>query len=354
MPVLNPDIMNAQIERIQGCFGGAATTLMVHLGEKLGLYGSLRDHGPATPGELANRTGYSERYLREWLAQQAVVKFLTHDPHTDRFSLPPEHAVLLASEETPTTFAGGFEALAGMFLSVDQVTDLFRTGEGLSWGDHDRRVHHGTARFFGASYRQNLVDDWVPALGLADRLQQGALVADVGCGEGVTTTLLATAYPASQFVGIDVHGPSIEVATKRTSEAGVADRVRFVLDDATSFGGGPYDVIWFFDSFHDLADPVAAADNARRQLADDGVVTLVEPYAADDLAENIATNPVAALHYTASTFLCLPNSLDDPDGAALGAQAGGRRLADVMATGGFKDTKRVATTPEHAVYAVRP
>lgn len=354
MPALNPDIVKAQIERIQGCFGGAATTLMVHLGENLGLYRSLTDHGPATSGELANRTGYSERYLREWLSQQAAVQFLTHDPDTDRFSLSPEHAVLLASEETPTTFAGGFEALAGMFLSADKVTDLFRTGEGLSWGEHDRRVHHGTARFFGASYRQNLVDDWVPALGLADRLQQGALVADVGCGEGVTTTLLATAHPASQFVGIDAHGPSIEAATKRASEAGVGDRVRFVLEDANSFGGGPYDVIWFFDSFHDLADPVAAAANARRQLADDGVVTLVEPYAADDLAENIATNPVAALHYTASTFLCLPNSLDDPDGAALGAQAGGRRLADVMARGGFKDTKRVATTPEHAVYAVRP
>lgn len=353
MTAFDPVKIPAFAERIQGILVGAATTLMAHLGDRLGLYESLAESA-ATSSELARRVGCSERYLREWLAQQAVVGFLTYDPVSGRFSLPVEHSMLLARTETPFSFAGGFEALAGMYLNVDQISDLFTTGGGYAWGDHDERVHRGTARFFGAAYRQLLVDDWVPALGLTDRLEGGAIVADVGCGEGVTTTLLATAFPASRFVGIDTHRPSVDLATRRASEAGVTNRARFEVADAASFGGGPYDVIWFFDSFHDLADPVAAAANARKQIADDGVVVLVEPLAADDLAQNIATNPAAALHYTASTFLCLPNSLAATGGAALGGQAGGQVLAKALVEGGLHGLERVATSPVHAVYAVRP
>jgi SAM-dependent methyltransferase len=328
---------------------------MVHLGDSLGLYQSLSEGGPATSSELAARTGCTERYLREWLAQQAAVGVVTYDPGSGRFSLPPEHSVLLAKSETPSSFAGGFEALAGMYLNVDQITNLFRAGGGLHWGDQNERVHRGAARFFGASYRQSLVDDWVPALGLTDRLEAGATIADVGCGEGVTTTLLATAFPASTLLGVDTHRPSIDVATRRAAEAGVTDRARFEIADAASFTGGPYDVICFFDSFHDLADPVAAAANARKQIADDGVVVLVEPFAGDDLAENIATNPVAALHYTASTFLCLPNSLADRSGGtALGGQAGSRVLAEVLNEGGLHHLERVVVSPVHAVYTARP
>jgi 2-polyprenyl-3-methyl-5-hydroxy-6-metoxy-1,4-benzoquinol methylase len=352
---LDPDKITSFVERIQGSLTGAATSLMTHLGDRLGLYQSLAEVGSATPSELALRTGCSERYLREWLAQQAVAGFVNYDAESGRFSLPPEHWMLLARTETPSSFAGGFEALAGMYLSVEQVTNLFRTGGGLAWGDHDERVHRGAARFFGAAYRQSLVDDWVPALGLTDILEGGATVADVGCGEGVATTLLATAFPASRFLGIDTHRPSIDLATRRATEAGVTDRARFEVGDATSFAGGPYDVIWFFDSFHDLADPAAAAAHARKQIADEGVVVLVEPFAADDLAENITTNPVAALHYTASTFLCLPNSLTHlSGGTAMGGQAGGRVLAAVLAEGGLHHFERVVGGPMHAVYTVRP
>ena len=354
MTDLDPDKLAAFVERIQGSLAGAATSMMAHLGDRLGLYQSLTEGGSATSAELAARTGCTERYVREWLAQQAVVGFVTYDPQSGRFSLPSEHAVLLAKNETPTSFAGGFEAFAGMYMNVEQIANLFLTGGGLHWGDQNERVHRGTARFFGASYRQSLVDDWIPALGLTDRLEAGATVADIGCGEGVTTTLLATAFPASRFLGVDTHQPSIDVATRRAAEAGVIDRARFEVGDAVSFTGGPFDVICFFDSFHDLADPVAAAANARKQIADDGVVVLVEPFAGDELAENIASNPMAALHYTASTFLCLPNSLADRSGGiALGGQAGSRVLAKILSEGGLHHVERVAVSQVQAVYTAR-
>lgn len=353
MTTPNRQTMDAIVERIQMSFAGAATTLMVHLGDRLGFYRILTD-GPATSSELAERAGCSERYVREWLAQQAVVGFVAFDADSGRFELPPEHALVLSEDETPTTFAGGFEALAGMYLSLDRVIEAFRSGEGFGWGEHDVRIPHGAARFFGASYRQHLVDEWVPSLGLESRLEDGAWVADIGCGEGVTTVLLAAAYPESKFIGIDLHQPSIEAARVRATSAGVQERVEFEFGDATSYDGGPFDAILFFDCLHDFPDPVSAVANARRQLASDGVVALVEPFAAAHLDENIKTNPPAALHYTASTFLCLPNSLATPGGAALGAQAGPKVLAQILTEGGLSSVQRVAATPEHAVYAARP
>lgn len=350
---IDPNRMENVVEQIQGYLAGAATVLMIHLGDQLGLYDELAS-GPQTPGELARRTGYEERYLAEWMGQQAVAGILSFDPGSGRFALGREHALALTAEETPVTFGGAFQAVAGMYSDADEVARCVDTGGGIGWGDHDPHVHRGTARFFGAAYRQNLVDEWVPATGLSELLDRGARVADVGCGEGVTTVLLASAFPNSSFVGIDLHEPSIDAARKRANEAGVSDRVGFKQGDVESFNGGPYDVVWLFDMLHDLPAPSAAVTTIKSQLADDGVLCVVEPAAGDDMAENIATNPAAALHYTASTFLCIPNSLTHSDGAALGGQAGGRILTKTIEDGGFKDVKRVAATPIHHVYTARP
>lgn len=353
MTDIDPTRIENVVEQLQGHLAGAATVLMIHLGDQLGLYDQLASAGPQTPDELARLTGYEERYLAEWMGQQAVAGILSFDPDNGRFALGDEHALVLTAEETPFSFGGGFQALAGMYQDADAIARHIDSGGGIGWGEHDRHVHRGTARFFGAAYRQNLVDDWVPAAGISDRLDHGARVADLGCGEGVTTVLLASAFPNSSFVGIDPHGPSIDAAKKRATEAGVSDRVDFVQGDVESFAGGPYDVAWLFDMLHDLPSPSAAVRMIRGQLADDGVLGVVEPAAGDDMAENIAANPAAALHYTASTFLCIPNSLTDPDGAALGAQAGGPTITKVIEEGGFNDVKRVAATPVHHVYTAR-
>lgn len=354
MTDIDPNRMENVVEQIQGHLAGAATVLMIHLGDQLGLYDELASAGAQTPGELAQRTGCEERYIAEWMGQQAVAGILSFEPESGRFDLGQEHALVLTAEETPFSFGGAFQAVAGMYSDADEVARCVASGSGIGWGEHDPHVHRGTARFFGAAYRQNLVDDWVSAAGVSDLLDGGAKVADLGCGEGVTTVLLASAFPNSTFVGIDLHEPSLEAARTRATEAGVSDRVDFLHGDVESFAGGPYDLVWLFDMLHDLPAPSAAVDAIRAQLADDGVLCVVEPAAGDDMAENIATNPAGALHYTASTFLCIPNSLTRPDGAALGAQAGGRIVAKTIEDGGFNDVKRVAATPVHHVYTARP
>jgi SAM-dependent methyltransferase len=341
------------VEQALGVLVGGATAQMTYLGDRLGLYRTLADSGPVTPAELAARTGYAERYLAEWLAQQASVGFVEHNPESGRFLLPPEHAMVLAVDDSPASLAGAFEAMTGWHGAIDLVAEAFQTGRGIGWDEHDERVSHGVARFFGAAYQAHLVQEWVPALGLEPTLRQGARVADVGCGHGVTTTLMARAFPHSTFVGVDPSERSIHHARKAAADAGVTDRVRFDVGDAVSLDGGPYDVIWFFDCLHDLGDPVAAARHARRQLAEQGTIALVEPFAYDDLADNLSANPSAGMHYTASTFLCVPHSLSESGGAALGTQAGGRRLADTLRAAGLAHTERVTHTPIHAVYAAR-
>jgi SAM-dependent methyltransferase len=342
------------VERALGVLVGAGTAQLAYLGDRLGLYRALAASGPATPGVLAARTGCTERYLAEWLAQQSAAAFLTYEADSGQYALPPEHAMVLATDESPAALAGAFEAVAGWNVGIDDLAEAFRTGRGIGWSEHDQRVHQGVTRFFGAAYRAHLVGEWVPALGLEAVLRQGARVADVGCGHGVSTVLLAEAYPQSRFVGFDNDCHSIEEARKRAAEAGVSGRARFEVAEATSFGGGPYDVIWFFDCLHDLGDPVAAATYARQQLADQGTVALIEPFAHDELAENLTANPGAGLHYTASTFLCIPHALSEKGKVALGAQAGGRRLADTLRAAGLTRTERVAVTPVHAVYATVP
>ena len=346
--------VGAFVEQALGVLVGGATAQMAYLGDRLGLYRELADAGPATPAELAARTGLAQRYLAEWLAQQAAVGFLGYDPSDGRFALPPEHAVVLATDDSPATLAGAFEAMTGWQLGIDALAEAFRSGRGIGWDAHDERVFEGVARFFGAAYRAHLVEEWVPALGLEPLLRQGASVADVGCGQGVTTALLAEAFPNSRFVGIDASEASIERAHQRARDTGVSDRVRFEVADAASLDGGPYDVVCFVDCLHDFGDPVAVAARAREQLAAQGTVALVEPFAHDELADNLAGNPGAGLHYTASTFLCVPHSLSEPGQRALGAQAGGKRLAETLRVAGFSQTRRVAGTPIHAVYAARP
>ncbi len=351
---LDPERVAAFVQRALGVLVAGATTQMAYLGDRLGLYRAMASSGPVTAGDLSARTGCATRYLAEWLAQQSAVGFIDHDPATETFSLPPERAAVLAADDSPAALAGAFEAMAGWQLGIDAMTEAFRTGTGISWREHDERVDSGIARFFGAAYRAHLVDEWVPALGLVSTLRQGALVADVGCGFGLTTRLLAQAFPNSRFVGFDVSQRSVERARSDAVADGLADRVRFEVADATAFGGGPYGLVCFFDCLHDFGDPVAAAAQARRHLTEDGTVLVVEPFALDDAAENIAGNPGAGLHYTASTFLCVPHSLSEAGGAALGAQCGGRRLAETLAAAGLARTRRVAATPVHAVYAAQP
>ena len=342
------------VERALGVLVGGATAQMAYLGDRLGLYRSLAASGATTPAELAATTGCAERYVAEWLAQQASVGFIRYDAAAGRFELPIEHTAVLASDDSPASLSGAFEAMTGWHSGIDRLAEVFRSGEGIGWAENDERVFRGVSRFFGAAYRAHLVNEWIPALGLQPVLCQGAHVADIGCGQGVTTILMAEAFPNSRFVGLDPHAAAIEQARQRAASAGVSDRVHFAVADAASLDGGPYDAIWFFDCLHDFGDPVAAAGRARDELAEQGTVVLVEPFAHDELTDNITANPGAGLHYTASTFLCVPHSLSEPGRTALGAQAGGRRVGETLRAAGLTHTERVSTTPIHAVYAARP
>ena len=349
----DPDDVERFIGELGEVMSGASTLLMAALGDRLGLYRSLAEHGAATAAELAERTGCGARYLQEWLAQQASAGVLTHEGASGRFTLPPAHAFVLAVEDSPAAFGGGIESLASLFADLGTLERAVTEGEGVPWGHHDGHLYPGAARFFGTAYRSLLVADWVPALGIDGVLHRGARVADIGCGEGTSTLLLARAYEDSRFVGIDGHRPSVEAAGRRAAEWGLGDRVRFTTGDAMTFDGGPYDVVWFFNVLHDLGDPVAVAAHAREQLVPGGTLALVEPFALDDPVANIADNPEAPMAYAMSTFLCVPHSLSEPGRRALGAQCGGRVMFDVLREAGFTDVDRVATTPDFAVYAAR-
>jgi SAM-dependent methyltransferase len=342
-------------EQVAGVITGGATTAMMVLGDRLGLYAVLARSGPTTSVELAAETGTEERYVREWLAQQAAVGFLRHDAADQTFTLPPEHAAVLASDDSPASMIGAAPLATGLHRNVDTLVEAFRTGRGIPWGDQDPTVFETTERFFRTSYRNSLVGEWIPALtGVHEKLTAGAYVADVGCGHGAALLLLAEAYPASRFVGFDAHEGSIATARERAAEAGVSDRVTFAVASCESYPQDGYELVTFFDAFHDLGDPRAAAVYARAALADDGTLVLVEPRAGDDLDSTLATTPVAALNYAASTFLCVPNSLSQPGGAGLGSQAGERRLREVLADAGFASVRRAAENPFNMVLEVRP
>ncbi|HXG17387.1 MAG TPA: methyltransferase domain-containing protein [Calidithermus sp.] len=329
--------------------GAVLHAALVVTGDRLGLFRGLHELGPTTPAELAARTGTHERYVREWLSAMAAGGYVTYDPASRRFSLSEEQAFALIDADLPGAFLLGHATSK----SEPRITAAFRSGAGVGWHEHDPGLFEGTERFFRPAYAANLVPNWIPALdGVADKLRRGATVADVGCGHGASTIILAKAFPAARLVGFDSHAPSIERARQAAERDGVADRVRFEVARATDYPGAGYDLVAFFDSLHDMGDPVGVARHVRRSLAPDGTWMLVEPYAEDALEGNL--NPIGRMFYTASTMICTPNSLSQEVGAALGAQAGEARLRQVAVEAGFTRFRRAAQTPFNLVFEARP
>lgn len=348
------DIDEAKLEAFIGLaateVGAALNVALVTLGDELGLYRAMADGEPVTPAELAGRTGTLERYVREWLNAQAASGFVVHEDGA--YSLPAEHALVLADETSPFLMTGTFQAANGVVGIREALAERFVDGQGVGWHEHHHGLWHGTERAFAVGYRTHLISDWLPALdGVVEKLEAGALVADVGCGHGASTILLAQAYPASRFVGIDYHAESIAVARRRAEQAGVADRVTFEIAGAADYLGRQFDVIAFFDAFHDLGDPLAAARHAVGALAPDGTCVLVEPFAGDSVEENL--NPVGRLYYGFSTMCCTPGSLSQPGRAGLGTQAGEAAIAAVLREGGFTRVRRAAETPLNLVLEAR-
>ena len=332
--------------------GAALNVALVTLGDELGLYRAMADGQPVAPPELAARTGTEERYVREWLNAQAASGFVLYDEAAAAYVLPPEHALVLADEASPFSLAGSFQSANAAVAARERVAQRFRDGAGLGWHEHHHELWHGTERAFATGYRNFLVAEWLPALdGVVEKLRAGARVADVGCGHGASTILMAQAFPASRFVGVDYHAGSIETARRRAAEAGVADRVSFEVAGAAGLPGEGYDLVAFFDSFHDLGDPLAAAARAAAALAPDGTCMLVEPFAGDRVQDNL--NPIGRLYYGFSTLVCTPGSLSQPGRAGLGTQAGEARLAEVLRAAGFGAVRRAAETPLNLVLEAR-
>lgn len=344
--------LNDFLGRVVGDMGAAMSAVLVVIGDKLGLYKAMAGAGALTPGELAKKTGTHERYVREWLCAQAAGGYVTYDAATARFTLPAEQAVALADEGSPAFVPGFFHVIEAGVKAEERMTDNFRTGKGMPWGEHAQCLFEGTERFFRPGYIANLTANWIPALeGVEAKLKRGAKVADVGCGLGASTILMAKAYPASRFFGFDMHAGSIELARKRAADAGVSDRVTFEVASATNYGGTGYDLVANFDCLHDMGDPNAAARYVRKTLAADGTWMVVEPFAGDKVEDNL--NPIGRVFYAASTMLCVPNSMAG-EGVALGAQAGEGRLRRVALEGGFTRFKRATETPFNLVLEARP
>lgn len=344
--------LGAFVQKAMNDLGSALTTTLVVVGERLGLYRAMAAGGPCTSRELALRTDTNERCVREWLAAQAAAGYVDYDPSTGRYTLPPEHAMALTDEASPACVIGGFIGMTAAMRAEPKVTAAFRSGSGVGWHEHDPALFEGTERFFRPGYNAHLVSHWIPALdGVRERLERGARVADVGCGWGASTIILAQAFPRSTFTGFDYHGPSIEHARERAAAAGVGDRVRFEVATAKDFPG-TWDLIAFFDCLHDMGDPVGAAAHVRSRLAADGTWLLVEPNAADRVEDNL--HWIGRVFYSVSTLVCTQASLAQEVGLALGAQAGEARLRDVVTQGGFSRFRRAAETPFNLVFEVRP
>jgi SAM-dependent methyltransferase len=333
--------------------GAVISAPLMVIGEKLGLYKAMAGAGPLSSAEVAQKAGVAERSVREWLRNQAAGGYVTYDAESDRYTLPDEHAMALADEESPVYVLGAFELIESLYADGDKITETFRTGKGMGWHEHDHRLFRGTERFFRPGYKAHLVAEWLPALdGVTEKLERGATVADVGCGHGASTILMAQAFPNSTFVGFDYHDGSIEQARLRAAEADVAGNATFETAAAKDFPGGPYDLVCMFDCLHDMGDPVGAARHVRETLADDGTWMIVEPFANDSVEENL--NPVGRVFYGASTIVCTPASLSQEVGLALGAQAGEAQLTDVIRQGGFTNVRRATETPFNLVLEARP
>jgi len=340
------------LERFVVDLGAVLHAPNVVLGDKLGLYKALAAIGPATPAELAGRTGTHERYVTEWLRGQAAGGYVTYDPAADRYLLSEEQAFTLADETSPAFVAGAFQLATSTVVDEPRIAEAFRTGAGVGWDQHHPDLFEGTERFFRPGYVANLVDSWIPSLdGVQAKLAAGARVADVGCGHGASTILMATAWPRSTFVGFDYHRPSIEQARKAAADAGVSDRCTFEVAAAKDYPGEGYDLVAVFDALHDMGDPAGAAAHVRRSLAADGTFLLVEPAAGERVEDNL--NPVGRIFYSASTLICVPNALSQ-GGPALGSQVPEARLRELLAEAGFGSVRRAAETPFNRVLEARP
>jgi len=333
--------------------GATLNAGLVVMGDKLGYYRAMAASGPTTPSRLAADTGTAEPYAREWLNAQAAGAIVDYDPSTGEYTLPPEQVVAFTDDSSPAFLPGFFQIALGTVQDSARIVELARSGAGLGWHEHNHDVHEGCERFFRPSYNAHLVGEWLPALdGVVDKLERGARVADIGCGHGASTIIMAQAFPNSTFLGSDYHAESIDEARARADAAGVADRVQFEVSPAQSFGGAGYDLVTTFDALHDMGDPVGAARHVRGVLADDGTWLVVEPMAGDHVQDNL--NPVGRAYYGFSTLLCTPASLSQDVGLALGTQAGPARIRDVVTTGGFSRFAKVAETPFNQVLEVRP
>jgi SAM-dependent methyltransferase len=352
VPAIDMNTLNAFIGQFVTDLGAAVHAGMVVIGEKLGLYKALAE-GAVNAAQLATKTKTDERYVREWLASQAAGRYVTYDEKTEKFSLTAEQAFALATEDSPAYLPGAFELALGSLAAVPRITEAFRTGAGMGWHEHVDGVFHGCEKFFRPGYAANLASSWIPALhDVKEKLEAGACVADVGCGKGASTLLMAKAFPNSQFFGFDYHDKSIEAARESAKRNGVADRVTFGVANAKDFPGKEYDLVAVFDCLHDMGDPIGAAAHVRRSLAKDGTWMVVEPFANDQLKDNL--NPVGRVYYSFSTLLCTPCSRSQEVGLCLGAQAGETRIREVVTSAGFNRFRRATETPFNIVYEARP
>ena len=352
VPAIDMTKLNTFIGQFVTDFGAAAHAGMVVIGEKLGLYKTLAV-SPMTSVQLAAKTQTDERYVREWLSSQAAGGYITYDAKADKFSLSEEQAFTLANEDSPAYLPGAFELALGALAAVPRITEAFRSGDGVGWHEHADGVFHGCEKFFRPGYAANLVGSWIPALSdVQQKLEAGARVADVGCGKGASTILMAKAFPKSCFFGFDYHDKSIEGAREAAKRNGVADRVTFEVAKAKEFPGRDYDFVAVFDCLHDMGDPIGAAAHVRQSLAKDGTWMVVEPFANDELKDNL--NPVGRVYYSFSTLLCTPCSRSQEVGLCLGAQAGEARIREVVSSAGFKRFRRATETPFNIVYEARP
>ena len=343
--------LNEFLGKAVGDIGAAMSASMVVIGDRLGLYKAMAKSGATTPDGLAKATKTSERYVREWLNNQAAGGYVTYDAKAKTYTLPPEQAMALADESSPYFLPGAFQLIGAASKATPRIVESFRTGKGMEWGEHDPELFQGTERFFRPSYVGNLVSSWIPALdGVKAKLERGAAVADVGCGHGASTLLMAQAFPKSKFTGFDNHPPSVEAARARAKAAGLSDRAKFEVAKATDFPG-TYDLVAHFDCLHDLADPVGAAKAVKKALKPDGTWMIVEPAAGDHPEDNL--NPIGRTYYAASTLVCVPCSLAG-GGPALGAQAGEAKLREIVTKGGLTRFRKAAQTPFNIVLEARP
>jgi SAM-dependent methyltransferase len=345
--------LNAFMGQAVGDMGAAMHSVLIVLGDRLGLYKAMGDSLPVSPAELAKRTGTNERYVREWLNANAASGYMTYDAATGKYTLPPEQAFALATENSPAFIPGIFHIVSACFHDARKIEDAFRTGKGVGWHEHHHDLFHGTERFFRPGYIANLTSSWIPALdGVEAKLKVGAKVADIGCGLGASTILMAKTYPKSEFYGFDYHDGSIALAKEAAKKECVADRIHFEVASAKGYPGNDYDFVAFFDCLHDMGDPKGAAAYVRSTLKPDGTWMIVEPYAEDATEGN--HNPVGRVFYSASTMLCVPASMSQEVGAALGAQAGEGRIKGVVTGGGFTRFRRATQTPFNLIFEARP